>query len=696
MKILNIEIQNFKPFKSLSLPEQGELPDGLILIKGPNSTGKSSLFEAILWSIWGPSGLTGTNQTNDDLVSFASSFCKVTLIFEVSKSRYKIERSYDSATGMNVILYTWMNGSWKRTADKTRTVETEVESILNISSTQALNTLLVRQGEVALIANATPSVLREMLVEVYNLNLLEKMTDHLGSLESDLTIQIDALERGYTNPDYIEKQIKLAQESIKNQNNQLAEKEKQVNEAENALKKLPDSQMFEQLNDLTQETDRKRNDIERITKTRDSELKTAAILSADEELILARMSSLEKQSEKIDGSEESAKEKLSEIDFEVGSLIGEGTRLQKAAETLESSEDEVKCPTCSKPISPEERNRIVKEYQTTIKTALKRADELKNQRSLLAEKIREYGDKKIEISRVIEAINRAIAFQKEIDHTHDLLKQAQSKLNETLAKAGIKNIQTILKKFNAKDIAELHRILVGEQKKFESFKGEYEIIQKSINDEEERLSQLGDDVVAMKQLGAEILNLKSLLEHTQYVRRKLVSGFLADYVIQKRLIGIIKGATNPYVRSFTNGQYSGIDLIPTKAKGRGGAGLELKIQDKRDDAVKKTTQLSYGDRTAVSLGLRLGISRTMSAIRPLKDSPALSPRIRCVLLDEPLGGLDKNRRTSVVQNLINDQSFQQILLITHTDVQSWQGVPVIEVSKTGSTSEAVLQINSEE
>ena len=122
----------------------------------------------------------------------------------------------------------------------------------------------------------------------------------------------------------------------------------------------------------------------------------------------------------------------------------------------------------------------------------------------------------------------------------------------------------------------------------------------------------------------------------------------------------------------------------------------LKVQDQRDNAVKKTTQLSYGDRTAVSLGLRLGISRTMSAIRPLRDSPALSPRIRCVLLDEPLGGLDKARRDSVVQNLINDQSFQQILLITHTDVQSWEGVPTIEVSKDGSASNAVLQVNGDE
>ena len=150
------------------------------------------------------------------------------------------------------------------------------------------------------------------------------------------------------------------------------------------------------------------------------------------------------------------------------------------------------------------------------------------------------------------------------------------------------------------------------------------------------------------------------------------------------------------MKAFTNGQYSGVDMIPTPARGRGGAGLVLKIQDQRDNATKKTSQLSFGDRTAISLGLRLGISRTMSVIRPLKNSPALTPRVRCVMLDEPLGGLDKERRVSVVKTLINDQSFKQILLITHTDVQGWDDVPVVDVSKKGISSVAKLVIASDD
>ena len=86
MKLLKLEVRNFKPFRELTLPEGDmELPSGLIIVKGPNSTGKSSLFEAILWSLWGADAV---GLTNDELISFSSTFCSVILIFEVAGARY--------------------------------------------------------------------------------------------------------------------------------------------------------------------------------------------------------------------------------------------------------------------------------------------------------------------------------------------------------------------------------------------------------------------------------------------------------------------------------------------------------------------------------------------------------------------------------------------------------------------------------
>ena len=146
MKLVSLELRNFKPFRNLMLPDgDGELPGGLVIIRGANSTGKSSLLEAILWALWGP---TAVGLTNDELISFASSFCSVGLEFDVAGSRYKVKRTYDPADGMKVILSKLESESWRRIADKSQSVGRVLEGILNLEPSQALNTLLVKQGEV--------------------------------------------------------------------------------------------------------------------------------------------------------------------------------------------------------------------------------------------------------------------------------------------------------------------------------------------------------------------------------------------------------------------------------------------------------------------------------------------------------------------------------------------------------------------
>ncbi|MCK4740376.1 MAG: AAA family ATPase [Candidatus Thorarchaeota archaeon] len=693
MKLLRLELKNFKPFRDLELPEgEGELPGGLILIRGPNSTGKSSIFEGILWALWGPDAV---GLTNDELVSFTSTWCKAVLVFEVAGTRYKMDRSYSSAKGMAVVLYTRTGDAWKRLANKSKSVSNELMQILNLDLQQALNTLLVRQGEVALIANATPTVLRNLIVRIYNIELLDKMSDHLKSFELDLEAQIRGLEDDYIRPEYIAEQINDTKIRIEDYERSFKSNEAEAGEIKNHLKEMPDPEGLEAIHALTQEVERIERDHNSSMRYRDSDLANAGLSSAEIEVVQARLKILKKEAKRYESSRKKLETETTEVDRELGAIDATKSDLSEKVVTLEgvSVDDDsgvAECPTCAKPLSTEERENLLVEYQQVLKQNEEKAKTLKGRRVEVSDELRGIEEHLSDISKAHDAVCRIKEKQKDVDKAEKRLEKKQAKLLDAIKKAGVADIESLLKKHGGKSVLDLQRRLDVLSTKLGEIAGQCDSFRKLIDREQDAIKELEAKSVKMSELGAEMDSLKSLNEHTKYVRLKLVNGFVADYVVQKRLLGIIKGATNEYVRAFTNNQYTGIDLVPTTARGRSGAGLALKIHDQRDDATKKATQLSFGDRTAVSLGLRLGISRTMSYIRPLRDSPSIAPRIRCVMLDEPLGGLDKSRRTSVVSNLVNDQSFEQILLITHTDIQGWDDVPAIEVSKSGSAAIAKL------
>jgi hypothetical protein len=465
------------------------------------------------------------------------------------------------------------------------------------------------------------------------------------------------------------------------------------------VESLPDPSILSAVLELNSDVVEKEREYEYTLGSRDRELGDAGLVDSTDVVIRARQGELAKESDRLTGQRSKIELEITDADREIGGLIQVDKELLKQVDTLqgtvESGGQAMKCPTCGRPLSAKERDQLVLQYRATLNKDASRRDDLSKMRTKLVATMRTTDERLNSIPRAGEALKRLSDRQAAVDEAKRALEESQGQLESFLKERDMPPLDDLLSQFDAKDLPELQRTV-------DARKGQLESLNQLIDSEKANIDAMLKDkqemetrAAHMKEIGAEITDLKKLVDHTKYVRRNLVKGFISDYVVQKRLIGIIRAATNQYVQSFTNGQYTRIDFVPTPAMAKSGAGLVIKVHDDRDNQEKKASQLSYGDRTAVSLALRLGISRTMSRIRPLKDSPAFSPRVQCVLLDEPLGGLDRERRASVVKNLTSELGFKQIFLITHTDVQGLEGVSVIDVEKSGPGSTATLHTASE-
>jgi DNA repair exonuclease SbcCD ATPase subunit len=161
------------------------------------------------------------------------------------------------------------------------------------------------------------------------------------------------------------------------------------------------------------------------------------------------------------------------------------------------------------------------------------------------------------------------------------------------------------------------------------------------------------------------------LRHVKYLRGE-IDGFISNYVVEGKMVGVLRYATNDYMAQLTEGRYAIDKISSTIRRVRGGMeshGLEITLMDNKDNVIKNKDQLSGGDETALGLALRIAISKLMARIKPFKNSERKPPIINSIIMDEPMASLDSSRRKILVSMLTQASSFKQIFLVTHTETE---------------------------
>ncbi|CAE6485876.1 AAA family ATPase [Candidatus Nitrosotenuis uzonensis] len=281
------------------------------------------------------------------------------------------------------------------------------------------------------------------------------------------------------------------------------------------------------------------------------------------------------------------------------------------------------------------------------------------------------------------------SLKSELDEHQSILKASKHNLQTALKAISVTNTKKLLEKFECESIDKLLGEHTGFKIRIEEKSDKVSSQQQSLNQLLGEIKERKKRIESLKQKEEELAEKQKELRHVKFLKGE-IDGFLSIHVIEGKIIDILKNATNEYLMPFSDGRYRIEDIRHTLRRTRGmeSHGLEVTLFDEKDNLVKNKAQLSGGDETALGLALRIAISKLMGKIRPFKHSEIKPPLVNAILLDEPMGSLDPPRRQELVNVLMQDTSFNQMFLITHTDV-SYGDYHTIKVGYDGNAKRTI-------
>lgn len=204
MRPLKLSFESFNSYAhKTSIDFEDFSSNGIFLITGPTGSGKTTIFDAIKYALYGEaSGEDRKNISNFSDFANLGSQSSVTFEFLHRGVKYRIERisSYqvskknktpeaDKKTGdkkTTVNFYQLIDGEEKLLASNTRKVNEEVQNLLGIDKNQFSQIVMIAQGDFSKILTANGSDREKLLRNIFNTEIYQQLQERLKTDTSQL------------------------------------------------------------------------------------------------------------------------------------------------------------------------------------------------------------------------------------------------------------------------------------------------------------------------------------------------------------------------------------------------------------------------------------------------------------------------------------------------------------------------------
>jgi exonuclease SbcC len=698
MILKSISLKNYRKFKNSYI----EFPDGITGVIGLNGVGKSTLFEAMAWVLYGPiAARTSADEIKREGTE-NSQPCRVELDFIFDDNYYHIFREM---SGKNLSISTSVIVNEKLVASGAESVNSFIRKKLGMDFKSFFTSIFARQKELNALSSMNASERRPLILKMLGINSLDEVIKEVNvdkrerkSLSSKLNSDLFD-DKGLSKIEIYKTKIKSFENNKKKLNIKINELKNNIEVFKDRLKN--DNKNYSNIKKKYEDINKRKDELEASKELFEKKqsimnnIKNLNVLIGNrKKKIESEKKNLSTYFKRIDEDTEIIEQKIKTTNTKNQDFLKEIAKKNTLIDSIKKNISEINykkmkiiemgpnadCPTCER-ILGEQYNTLIKNFKNEENNKMKELEDYKNEidkirkkQDILTREIdalnkrRKYLNSKLTDKKKIETIisnleNEIEREKKEIAVNKKYIQELgkiffdQDDFNQTkkIVKKLYSQYQIILD-----NISKKKDILHGKKIELERFTSDKKLIS-------EKIENLNDIIIELKKNEKKIKEINKIIQNLEILSEIFIS-------FRTYLISRIRPALSLYASEFferlTDGKYHEIDLDEN---------YNIKVYDNNN--LYGIERFSGGEVDLANLCLRLAISEIIT-----ERSGGI---FNFIILDEIFGSQDFIRRQNIL-NALNGLSskFRQIFLITHIeDIKNYmENIILVNESEDGISS----------